>query len=54
LGVEGNIGPKRDEVIGEWRKLYNKELNNLFSSPTIVLMIKPRKMRFVGHVAWMG
>jgi len=48
------FGPKRDEVTGEWRKLHNEELNNLYSSPNIVLVIKSRRMRWAGHVARMG
>jgi hypothetical protein len=44
----------RDEVTGEWRKLHNEELNNLYSSPVIVRMIKSRRMRCVGHVVHMG
>jgi hypothetical protein len=48
------FGPKRDEVTGEWRKLRNEELNDLYSSPTIVWMIKSRIMRWTGHVASMG
>ena len=48
------IGPKRDEVTGEWRKLHNKELNNLCSSPNIVRLIKLGKMRWAEHVALMG
>jgi hypothetical protein len=47
------FGPKRDEVTGEWGKLY-EELHDLYSSPTIVRMIKSRRMRWAGHVARMG
>jgi hypothetical protein len=46
--------PKRNEVIGEWRKLHSEELHNLYSSPNIVRVIKSRRMRWVGHVARMG
>jgi hypothetical protein len=45
------FGPKRDEVTGEWRRLHNEELNDLYSSPSIVRVIKSRRMRWVGHVA---
>jgi hypothetical protein len=45
------FGPKRDEVMGEWRKLHNKELRDLYSSPSIIRIIKSRRMRWVGHVA---
>ena len=45
------FGPKRDEVIREWRKLHNEELNDLYSSLNIVRVIKSRRMRWVGHVA---
>ena len=48
------FGPKRDEVTGEWRKLNNEELNDLYFSPNIVRLIKSRRMRWAGHVARMG
>ena len=48
------FGPKRDEVTGEWRKLHNEELNNLYSLPNIVRVVKSRRMRWAGHVARMG
>jgi hypothetical protein len=48
------FGPKRDEVTGEWRRLHNEELNNLYSSPNIIRVIKSRRMRWAGHVARMG
>jgi hypothetical protein len=48
------FGPKRDEVRGEWRKLHNEELNDLYSSPNIVRVIKLRRMRSAGHVERMG
>jgi hypothetical protein len=47
------FGPKRDEVTGDWRKLHNEELHNLYSSPSISRMIKLRRMRWAGHVARM-
>ena len=45
------FGPKRDEVTREWRKLHNEELNDLYSTPNIVWVIKSRRMRWAGHVA---
>jgi hypothetical protein len=48
------FGSKRNEVTGEWRKLHNEELNDLYCSPNIVRVIKPRRMRWVGHVARLG
>jgi hypothetical protein len=48
------FGPKRDEVTGEWRRLHNKELYALCSSPNIIRMIKSRRLRWAGHVARMG
>jgi hypothetical protein len=46
--------PKRDEVTGGWRKLHKEELHNLYSSPSIIRMIKSRRMRWAGHVVRMG
>ena len=48
------FGPKRDEVTGEWRKLHNEELSDLFSVPNIVRVVKSRRMRWAGHVARVG
>jgi hypothetical protein len=48
------FGPKRDEVTGGWRKLHNEELHGLYFSPSIVRVIKARRMRWAGHVAHMG
>ena len=48
------FGPKRDEIIGEWRKLHNEELSDLCSLPNIVRVVKSRRMRWAGHVARMG
>jgi len=48
------FGPRRDEVTGEWRRLHKEELNDLYSSPNIVRVIKLRRMRWAGHVARMG
>jgi hypothetical protein len=47
------FGPKRDEVIGGWRKLHNEKLHNLYSSPDIIRIIKSRRMRWAGYVARM-
>ena len=47
------FGPKRNEVTGEWSKLHSEELNDLYSSPNIIHVIKLRRMRWVGHVAHM-
>jgi hypothetical protein len=47
------FGPKRDRVTGGWRKLHNEKLNNLYSSPNIIRIIKSRKMRLAGDVAQM-
>jgi hypothetical protein len=60
LRVFGNMvlrrifGPRRDEVTGEWRRLHNEELNDLYPSSNIVRVIKSRRMRWAGHVARMG
>jgi hypothetical protein len=52
--VLGRIfGPKRDELTGEWRKLHNEELHDLYSSPSIIRIIQARRMRWAGHVARM-
>jgi hypothetical protein len=48
------FGLKRDEVTGEWRKLHFEELRDLYSSPSIIRIIKLRMMRWAGHVARMG
>jgi hypothetical protein len=48
------FGPKRDKVTGEWRRLHNEELNDLYPSPNIVWLIKSRRMRWAGHVARVG
>jgi hypothetical protein len=52
--LRGVFGPRRDEVTGEWRKLHNEELNELYSLPNIVRVVKSRRMRWAGHVARMG
>jgi hypothetical protein len=48
------FGTKRDEVTGDWRKLHNEEIRDLYSSPSIIRIIKSRRMRSAGHVARMG
>jgi len=48
------FGPRKDEVTGEWRRMHNEELNDLYSSPNMVRVIKSRRMRWAGHVACMG
>jgi hypothetical protein len=48
------LGPKRDEVIAQWRKLHNGELNDLYTSPNLVRVFKSRIMRWAGHVVHMG
>jgi hypothetical protein len=52
--LRGVFGPKRDEVIGGWRKLHNEELHNLYCSPSIIRIIKSWRMRWAGHVAPIG
>jgi hypothetical protein len=52
--LRGIFGPKRDELMGEWRKLLNGELHNLCSSSDIIRRMKSRRMRWVGHVACIG
>jgi len=53
-GVLRILGPKRDEVTGEWGKLHNEELNDVYCSPNIVRVIKSRRLRWAGNVALMG
>jgi hypothetical protein len=48
------FGPNRDEVTGEWRKLHNEELHDLYSSPSIIRIMKARRMKWAGHVVRMG
>jgi hypothetical protein len=48
------FGPKRDEATGEWRRLHNEELNDLYSPPNVIWVTKSRRMRWAGHVACMG
>jgi hypothetical protein len=47
------FGSKTDEVTGEWRRLHNEELNDLYSSPNTIRVIKPRRTEWAGHVALM-
>jgi hypothetical protein len=47
------FGPKREEVAGGWGRLHNEELHNLYASPNIIRVIKSRRMRWAGYVAWM-
>jgi hypothetical protein len=52
--LSGIFGPKRNEVTGEWRKLDNEDINDRYCTPTIVWMIKSRRMGWAGHVARIG
>ena len=52
--LRSTFGPKRNEVTGEWIKLRNKELSDLYCSPNIIRVIKSRRMRWAGYVARMG
>jgi hypothetical protein len=52
--LRGIFGPKREAATGEWRKLHNEELNDLYTSPNSVRVIKSRRMRWAWHVARMG
>jgi hypothetical protein len=47
------LGPKREEVVGGWRRLHNEELQNLYASPNMIRVIKSKRMRWLGHVACM-
>jgi hypothetical protein len=51
---KNEVKPKKDKVTGEWRKLHNEELSDLYSLPNIVRLVKSRRMRWAGHVARMG
>jgi hypothetical protein len=48
------FGPMRDDVTGDWRKLHNEELHNLYSSPNVIRIIKTKRMRWAGHVGRLG
>jgi hypothetical protein len=48
------FGPKREEVAGDWRRLHNEELHNLYISPHVIRAIKSTKMKWAGHVGCMG
>jgi hypothetical protein len=48
------FGPTTDEVVGGWRKFHNEELHNVYSSPSIIILMKSRRVRWAGHVARMG
>jgi hypothetical protein len=48
------FGPTRDEVTGDWKKMHNEEFHNLYSSPNIIMIIKSRRMTWVGHILHMG
>jgi hypothetical protein len=52
--LRGIFGTKGDEITEGWRKLHNEELHNLYPSPSIIRMIKLRRMRWAGHIARMG
>jgi hypothetical protein len=52
--LRGIFRPKRDAVIGGWRKLHNEEVHNLYCMPSIIIIVNSRDMRWVGHVALMG
>jgi hypothetical protein len=48
------FGPKREELVGGWRRLHNEELHNLYTSPNVIRAIQSRRLRLAGHVARMG
>jgi hypothetical protein len=52
--LRGTFGPKRDDVIGDWRKPHNEELRNFYCPPSIIRMVKSRRIGWAGHVARMG